>query len=225
MLKKLSLVTVGATVMALGSIAQAEAATLFSTGSGSAVTDADITATFDGINANGIDLSGYQENGLEVSVNDGSFVGFNAFGTGVLSSGFHYGRAGNNSFVTIKTLDGSEMLGLEFLLGSGGPSDVFGAWETYRDGTFVSSGSFAQQEGDIVGWSDMSGFDELRVGADRDASYSLGDYQAIALDNVRVELAGQSVSTPEPASILGLLAVSAGSAFSLNRKQKNKCKP
>lgn len=221
MLKKISIAAAGATIIALGITGNGEAATIFSSGAGSAVTNEHINATFDDINASDIDLSDYQENGLQISVDDVSFVGFDPFDTGVLQGGFHYGSAGNSDFVTIKTLDGSEIAGLEFLLGSGfGLSDVFGAWETYRDGTFVSSGSFAQQKGDIVAWSDSNGFDELRVGASDSSSYSLGNFQAIALDDVRVELAGKSVSTPEPASLLGLLAVGALGTSSLKRKQK-----
>ena len=59
-------------------------------GSGSAVTTIDRMATFDSINSNGIDLSSYSENLLDVTVDDISFVDFDAFNDGVESE-FHYG--------------------------------------------------------------------------------------------------------------------------------------
>ena len=96
----------------------AQADTMLTTGSGSAVSSTDLSATFDSINTNGIDLSAYSEGGLNVTVPDSSYVGFDFFGTGNTTE-LHYGSGGNDSFVTITGTSGEIFSGVEFLYGAG----------------------------------------------------------------------------------------------------------
>jgi len=188
-----------------GLAANANAAPIFSTGAGSAVTTVDRSATFDDLNATGIDLSSYTEDGLSISVPDTSFVGFDAFGDGS-TTGFYYGDDGNNSYVTIKGTDGALFSAIEFRLGDGyGAGTNSLLWETRLKGVTTGSGFEPDLAmGLVVGWSDSSGFDELLIAADQfftDGS-AFGDFQAIALDDVNAQLA----NVPEPAS-LALLGV------------------
>jgi len=177
-------------------------------GTGSSVTSADRSATFDSLNASGIDLSAYTEDQLDIWVDDTTYVGFDAFGGGAQTM-FHYGTGGNNSYVTIKASDGASMFAIEFLSGSGfysvfesgGPAYV--VWEAFRDGVLVGSGNTGPHSvGTVLGWNDPQGFAELRVASyDNDAS-TFGDEQAIAIDDLSAQLGGYIV-TNVPVPTLG----------------------
>jgi hypothetical protein len=205
--------TTNALVLSLtfaGLAANASAAPIFSTGAGSALTIVDRKASFDGLDAIGIDLSAYSEDGLSISTPDTSFIGFDALGNGS-TTGFFYGDDGNSSFVTIKATDGARFEALEFQLGDGYGAGTNGLlWETRSNGV-KTGGGFASNlaTGVVVGWKDSSGFDELLVAADQffTAGSAFGDFQAIALDNVEAQLA----SVPEPASLallgMGLMTI------------------
>ncbi len=181
----------------------ANAAVTLTFGAGSAVTIADRQATFDSITAPGIDLSNYTEDSLKITVPNVSYVGFDPFNDGS-STMFHYGSSGGNNYVTITGTDSATFTGLELKIGDGffasNGSTLF-AWATYLGGSLTGSGnSILAPRGSVVGWSDPTGFDELRIGGASDtlASYNLGDFQAIALDNVRVQIGTAAV--PEPLS-------------------------
>lgn len=196
----------------LGLSVRTDAATIFSTGEGSAVTTTDRSATFDTLTADGLDLSNYSEDGLSITVPDDSSIGFDAFGDGTTTA-FHYGYIGNTAYVTIKGTDDAVFDAVEFKLGDGiGPTTATDLrWQALLNGVVVGSGFEASlAKGTIVGWSDSSGFDELRVAAGFffTTAGDFGDYQFIALDNVNAQLA----SVPEPASValLGMGLVTMG---------------
>ncbi len=180
-----------------------EAVPVVGFGAGNAVTSADRTAGFGAIGTNWIDLSVFSEGLLSISVGDTSLVGFDPFnglgdGTGV---GFYYGNGGNNSFVTISATDGAGFTGLEFLLGHGPLNSTTNVvWETLSNGITTGSGAFQTQKG-IVGWADVLGFDTLRVGANSLAYTAFGELQAIALDDLSVELQTPISVVPLPASL------------------------
>ena len=187
--------------LSLGAVA-AEAVTV-SIGAGSAVSSIDRSATFDTITSNGIDLSIYSEGQLNITTPDTSFQGFNPFSTSTSpgpDTGFYYGGSGTNtSFVTITTTDGIDMFGLELLLGHGftGVQAADVVWETYNDGNLTGSGNFSTSRGSIVGWSDVAGFDELRVGANAPDYTSFGEVQTIAIDDLNVQIS----AVPLPAAV------------------------
>jgi hypothetical protein len=180
---------------------------IFTTGAGSAVTLAGRSATFDAITFNGLDLSSYSEDLLSISVPDPSFVGF----------AFHYGTAGNSNFVTIRGTDNAVFSAMEFLLGTGFQEDTVARirWATFLNNVQTGTGQSVLVEGTIVGWSDPSGFDELRVIADNGTvgTLNFGDFQAIALDDVHAQL------VPEP-STAALLLASGLAALAVMRRRR-----
>lgn len=181
------------------------AATTQSTGAGSAVTLADRTATFDSLTASSIDLSAYSEDGLFVTVDDVLYVPFNFFGAGSVAA-CHYGWGGNESYVTIKTTDALRMYAVEAKIGSGyGSDDLYVYWETWANDVLVSSGSFQDVKGVIAGWTDPLGFDELRIAAQNQPVTGFGDEQAIALDDVSVNLQAVAIAPVPTLAPFGLL--------------------
>ncbi len=116
---------------------------------------------------------------LSITVPDTGGVGFNAFGAGT-EFAFHYGSGGNFSFVTIKGTDAAVFSGIEFKLGWGfGASSTNLLWETRLGGSVTGSGTeFSLTRGGVVGWTDVSGIDELRVAANYSFTGSsvLGDF-------------------------------------------------
>ena len=171
------------------------------------VTIVDREATFDSLNTEGIPLDTYSEGLLSVTVNDTSWVGFPAFAPGdPRTTGFHYGDGGNDEYVTIRGTDDATFFALDLLLGSGygfGTNAV--RWETYLNGNLTGSGvETSVPQGSIVGWSDAGGFDELRVAAGIFSPPGFGQEQAIAIDDLRVQLAPFSVPLPGSAALIGL---------------------
>lgn len=201
-------------LLVLGS-GPAVAVPIFSTGAGSAVTSVDRVATFDSITG-GIDLSAYTEGLLSITVPSVSFVDFDPFNGAGSTPGFHYGIGGNTSFVTVRGTDNAVFTGIEFLLGTGYASN--GAqvrWSTFLDNVQTGTGVSALSQGTVVGWSDPTGFDELRVSATLASSPTLefGDFQAIALDNLSAELHdynGEPIPEPSTLLILGFGLVGLG---------------
>jgi len=177
-------------------------ATIITTGAGSAVTSADRTATFDSLTTDFIDLNTYAEDGLNIFMDDGSHVGFDAFNDGTTTS-FYYGFGGNTSYAAISASDSRTIRAVEFKLGEGKPLDpnTRVIWETFSSGTSTDSGLFLTTDGTIVGWVDPTGFDELWVAAwavsNSPGLSSFGDMQAIAIDDLRVEL----TVIPEPTTL------------------------
>lgn len=169
------------------------------------VTTATNTATFDGISGS---LLGYTEDGIEVSVNDLAY-------SGGAYAGVHYGSGGNNSWVTISLASGGVIDALDFRIGDGygGP---FGSghemnllWETFSGHTSTGFGDVYMDRGSYVGWTDVLGFTSIRV-AGLDELTEFGNYQAIAIDDLRIE----SSVVPAPATLflMGLGLVGLGLA-------------
>ena len=192
-------------------IMAANAAPIFS--NSTTVLTATNTATFDGISGS---LLNYTEDNIVVSVNDSSNNGGSFAGT-------HYGDGGNNDGVTISRVDGGTISALDFLLGDGYSSDVFGSrntnliWETFSGTTSTGFGTLSLATGTTVGWTDTSGFTSLRVASGGGNVNSFGDFQAIALDNVRI---GNATEVSEPAS-LGIMALGLTGLGFLRRRRAN----
>lgn len=203
-----------ALVMAgLGAASSAQAA-LISYGVGSAVNGTpSYEANFNGI-PGGTSLLNYAEGGVTASVDDTQCCFNNAF----------FGFGGNFGYVTISTVDGTDVGAMEVGIGSGFVvvQSHYVVWETLRDG--VSTGSGVVQIDNIgylgadnspfvvVGWTDVGLFDTLRLGAaPTSLNYTaFGGRQGIALDSVRIGEASTS-QVPEPASLamvgLGMAAL------------------
>jgi len=197
-----------ATVLALN--ARVEAATLQTTGAGSAVATVDRSATFDTLTANNIvHLETYTEGGLKIITSADSWAADFAMaalldpfdGAGGLDRAFYAISSGNNDWVTIQTTNRATIHGVEFMYGNtwttgnsqrpwGNPAAVVD-WQTWKNDALVSSNTVGPvpllQLGTVLGFFDPAGFDQLLVRATIAGS---GDptLQAIALDNVQVML-------------------------------------
>lgn len=161
------------------------------------------TATFDSIYT-GLSLHSYTEDGITLTLADSAYEGFDAFNRG-RESNFHYGSGGNNSWVTIAMEDNSRIYSLDFLLGDGWSNRTTTSnliWETFDGSTSTGFGDVNAMRGSTAGWTDTSGFTSIRVAASSGNIDSFGQFQAIALDNLRVGAA----SVPEPGT-LGLLGL------------------
>ncbi|MEO0424855.1 MAG: hypothetical protein AAF184_21140 [Pseudomonadota bacterium] len=193
-------------LLALGASAGAWAIPIWSEGTGSAVQNVDGIVTFDAI-ANHDDLSGFQENGVSVTVADAAFVGFDPTGgRGGFNDGFFYANGGAMAPYVVD-VGGADLLAVEFTVGSGfaldrllGHTQLY--YETFRDGVSTGSGSAAFTLGDVFGLRDSAGFDELHL---FNVNPRQGDKNALAIDYLTIERA--VVSEPAVLSMVfaGLL--------------------
>lgn len=212
-MRKITAIKLAACAVALAPLA-AQAVPVFS--NAAVVTSASNSATFSSINYSGVDLSNYQEDGIRVTTPDTSWVNFSPFQNGTVT-GFHYGNGGNDSWVTISMADGGVINAADFLLGDGwGGATTNLIWETFLGSTATGFGDVILNRGTTVGWVDTDGFTSLRVAANTSNIDSFGQYQAIAIDDLRV---GAATAVPEPAS-LALLGIGvAGMGFSRRKKK------
>jgi len=195
----MTLIRLFKSVVCAAAAASAVAVSAAPTFSNSAVvTSATNIATFNSLNDNFIDLATYQEGGINVTVPNFTYVGFQAFNNGV-TTGFHYGNGGDSNWVNISLVGGGAINALDFLLGDGfGGSTTNLIWETFSGTTSTGFGNVTLNKGSTVGWTDTVGFTRLRVAAAEDIE-SFGQFQAIALDDVRVGAAALAV--PEPGTL------------------------
>ncbi len=191
-------------ILASSAAQQATATITFSTGSGSAVTSVDRSANFDSL-FDGADLSDYSADLLSITTPGFANLSQDPFGNiagGFRDVGIGFYCAGvNDSWVTIKTTDGRRIAGIEFLYGNAWSVDTFGPepskignssavieWQADGGGLMVTSGISV---GTVIGFSDSNpiGFETFRIRSP--LSLDFPDYlsQAIALDNLKVQLA------------------------------------
>lgn len=187
---------------------------------GSTISNPDISLNFDGITVNQ-DLSTYQENGINVTVGSVAYVGFHAFtGYDTRSDGFHYGSGGNNGYVTIKGAKDEVFSGIGFLVGNGyGYNYNFVTYATYLNGTLSGEGRVETPNG-LISFVDAEGFDELRVSADSFRYSPFGEFQAIAIDDLKIDIKDAVSDVPEPGS-LALLGLGVIGLTSIRRQKSH----
>lgn len=204
------------------------AATTQTLGAGSAVSVVDRMATFDTLTStNTRELGNYTEGGLNIITGNQSWgadpplaAKLDPFhGATAPDRAFFCVAWDNTEWTCIRTTNMAVIHGVEFVYGNGwttgdiygqypwGNSAVMLIWQTWRNGTIVSSGTggdvWMLPVGTIVGFYDPSGFDELTMKAIMPANGT--NSNALALDNVMVQL----TSVP-PAPVIF------GSDFSVN---------
>lgn len=227
----------GMMCLAFGTVCNAT--TIQTTGAGSAVTSVDRSATFDSMTSSAtVNLDIYSENKLSITTASTSWGHdptlatldpFHGLDGPPPPLAFYAMANGSEEWVTIKTTDSKLIFGTEFMYGNTWTTgDIYGVpwgnqnallqWETFKGGTMVSSGdvSFLAM-GTIVGFSDSVGFDELLVRSIVNGDTSL---QAIALDNLNVQLSAPN-AVPLPAA-LPLFATGVGALGLLGWRRKRK---
>lgn len=188
------------------------ALTIQTIGSGSAVSVVQGSADFENVAA--LSDNPYFEGNMLFSRTNLSFnnngcgfagcvghVGFPSF-----AGNYMYGT-GNGGFFEITAAGANSFVGLEFITGTGfftTSNNIL--WETYDAGNIlVGSGSLFLSAGNIIGFSNASGFKTLRFTAtDGAPDFSLS-FNVPAFDSARAQFTG-SQPVPEPASVMLLSA-------------------
>lgn len=200
--------------------ATAFGATVQTLGTGSAVSVVDRMARFDSLNSgNTQELGNYSEVGLYITTGNQSWgadpplaAKLDPFhGATAPDRGFFCVAWDNPEWTSIRTTNMAVMHAVEFVYGNGWTTgDIYGqypwgnntallVWQTWRNGTLVSSGRAGETGmlpvGTVVGFYDPAGFDELTLKAIMLTAPSTNS-NALALDNVMVQLTSQP---PAPA--------------------------
>jgi len=85
------------------------------------------------------------------------------------------------------------------------PLQVHAAWEAYRDSKLIGSGVFSVLVGDVIGFSDDIGFDEIWIDTNSSPLTGISDANntnAIAIDDVLVGFTVADTPVPEPGTYL-----------------------
>ena len=212
MINTARLATLLAAALGLAIVPSVSATTTQSLGSGSAVSTVDRTATFDALTAsNTMELGNYSEGGLYITTGNQSWgadppmaAKLDPFhGATAPDRGFFCVAYDNPEWTSIRTTNMAVMHAVEFVYGNGWTTgDIYGQypwgnnaailiWQTWRNGTLVSSGSVGDTwmlpVGTVVGFYDPAGFDELMMKAIMLTAADTNS-NALALDNVNVML-------------------------------------
>ncbi len=220
-------------ILASSAVQQAWGTIAFSTGSGSAVTSVDRSANFDML-MDGDDLSNYSEGQLSITIQGTANLSQDPFGNvsgGNRGTGIGFYCAGvNDSWVTIKATGGRRIVGIEFLYGNAWSADTFGPepskignssafieWQADGGSVMVTSGI---NVGTVIGFSDNNpiGFETFRIRAPLSLDYPDYMNQAIALDDLNVQLA----PIPEPSTWIAGIALTLPFGVQVLRHVRNR---
>jgi hypothetical protein len=184
----------------------AHAQLTLTTGSGSAVSRVDASASFESRDA--LNDNPYVENGLSFTRTNLSYDNNSCGYAGCewhftsFAGNYMYG-VGNYGYFSMLAPTGQQFAGLEFIIDNGfgeNPSNYY-FW-AFLEGAQVGGTNAFLARGTTVGISNLPAFDELRF---TEEYTSQQGFNAPAFDEVRAQFAGDVTTTPEPAS-LALLA-------------------
>lgn len=195
----------------------ANAGLIFTTGN--VVINAQNSATFDTLTSNGLSLNSYNEDGINVFVNDTTYQGFNAFNNSNTTA-FHYGSGGNNQWVDISLTNGALIYAMDFLMGDGQGNSVTNIqWKTYSGLTLLDSGLELNVNKGTVGFTSTTGFTSIRLAAAiSTTSPGFGNHQSIAIDDLNIG----TTSVPEPSTLaifaLGVIGLASRRSKGVSKK-------
>lgn len=203
----------------------AQAATMLTIGSGSAIRTVDRSATFDSVitptGASGLTGVGldYEEDGISVSTSGNPWTGYLELSyspklfNGKESGGFYYPNGGSRD--PIKITNNWGMQAVEVLIGTGwqsipGFADI--TWTTYGGPDTKSTGMARVPLGTVVGFWNIHGFETLLLGSNTG--------NVLAIDNLLIQDTEANI-VPLPAG-MPLVATGLGAFALLRRKRKQK---
>lgn len=180
--------------------------------SGKTVERADFSLSFDYL-FSGLDLDSYEESGVWVTAPGVAEVGSPMFFGDPRSSGFHFAAGGNLGYTAVRGVNDEVFGAVDFLLGNGWAMPAsYLRYATYLDGVLSGTGATLVDSG-TVRISELGGFDELRLSAHYAMPVEFGGYQALALDDMHLQLWSPTAGVPEPGQLLligaGLMALCA----------------
>ncbi|HEY5913022.1 MAG TPA: hypothetical protein VJA21_20725 [Verrucomicrobiae bacterium] len=215
MLNPANAVPVIVAALGLAPLSWGRAATVQTLGTGSAVALVERAATFDSLTSTDTrELGNYSEGGLYVATGNQSWgadpplaARLDPFhGATAPDRGFFCVAWDNPEWTSIRTTNMAVIHAVEFVYGNGWTTgDIYGQypwgnnaailiWQTWLNGTLVSSGSAGGAPmlpvGTVVGFYDPTGFDELTLKAIMLTAADTNS-NALALDNVMVQLTNQ----------------------------------
>lgn len=189
--------------------ASLEAAAMPIVESGKTVERADFSLNFDYL-FSGLDLDSYEESGVWVTAPGLAQVDAPLFYGDSRSSGFYFAGA-NHGVTTVRGVNDEVFGAVDFMLGNGwATSTSYLRYATYLNGALRGTG-VALLDSATVRISELGGFDELRLNTHHAMPAEFGGYQALALDDMHLQLWSPTAGVPEPGQLLligtGLMAL------------------
>lgn len=129
-------------------------------------------------------------------------------------TGNYFATAGYDAHISIRSA-GADLHGIELAVSSG-YNNIYARWQTLLDGVVTGSGNVSlgsMYVGGVLGLSDLSGFDEVRIFT-FDSPTDTSGYSRAEIDSVR------AFTIPEPGS-LALTALAGLGLASLRRRRKS----
>jgi hypothetical protein len=217
---KLKSICIGGGLVLMAVQSTALAAVVVTTGPGSAVQTVQASANFESTNA--LTDNPYVEDGLaftrtNLSFNNNGcgFAGCQGNFPASFSGNYMYGASpfSTTGYFDILTTGGKVFQGLEFVASNGFElANETVTWDAFLNNVMVGSGSFSVADGTVIGFSDPTGFDDLRYTVDAN------NRSAPAFDSVRAEF---TTAVPEPSSWAMMILGFCGVGFMAYRRKAN----
>ncbi len=182
-------------------------ATTVKFGLGVTVSEVDVILELEDIET-GTDLTNYSEGGFFLRASN----------TQCCFNHVHFSKGGDYSFSELRSPTDVKMRAVEFLLSSGfGDLDQTVAFTVFSGGTTITDGTEAMYlqyvdsanpiDFKVIGIHNIYGFDTIRIAAGPTATFAkFGDYQAIAIAEIRIDLDDPIIPVNLPGAFFMLIS-------------------